>query len=489
MGRRLIHTGPLHGPSTFPRGSQPSAVRPAGAPKKKGEPASSPPWSLPLASHRVPLVTSIAHDHENAGDHSAPSAASVAVQAARRALGIPAKSSAAVREVIDEKTGEIQRFRLDPRRREYVLETDPDESRRQRYILQGVARRLLLDHKTPRESEWRVCSCLRSCVNASGVSVLYAPQVKRAHFGNLAICGSVWTCPVCSAKVSERRKAEIVAAGDLHKAAGGGLYMVTLTWSHSRHDNLAAMVKASREALTRLRKQRAYVSNREAIGYTGMIRALEVTHGDANGWHPHFHELWLTDKPLTERQLRAWRSMLFDEWFAQCKRAGLGLPNRKAGVDIRRAESAGEYIAKFGRAPAWGVAAELTKTHVKKGRNGSRTPWDLLRLVAEGEPRFGHLFRDYATAFFGARQVFWSEGLKSAMGVKDLSDEELARLEENEARVVCMVSKDEWRRVLAQPYESRALLLSLAESGGHDAVKSFLDGLSRPVCQPREGFS
>lgn len=107
----------------------------------------------------------------------------------------------------------------------------------------------------------------------------------------------------------------------------------------------------------------------------------------------------------------------------------------------------------------------------------------MLRLYGEGEPRFLHLFRDYATSFFGARQVFWSEGLKAAMGVADLSDEELARIEEHPAQLLTTISKEDWRRVLAQPFESRALVLRLAESGGVDAVMAYLAGLSGSVCQ------
>lgn len=38
-------------------------------------------------------------------------------------LGIPAKSSATFKGVIDEKTAEYQRFTLDERRREYVQES------------------------------------------------------------------------------------------------------------------------------------------------------------------------------------------------------------------------------------------------------------------------------------------------------------------------------------------------------------------------------
>ena len=393
-------------------------------------------------------------------------------------LGITAKSSAAFRDVICQKTGEIQRFTLDSRRCEYFLENDPDEPRFARFALQSTARSILKGRQNPKGAEWRVKDCLRA-VTGGEVSVLYSPNVQRAHFGGLATCGSVWACPVCSAKISERRKVEIVQASDLHKSAGGGLYLVTLTWAHQRHYKLGPMVKGSREALTRLRKQRAYTRNSKAIEYVGMIRAFEVTHGDANGWHPHFHELWFVKEKLSSRQLSAWRRTLFEEWRAQCVRAGLGETNRKVGVTIIEAESAAEYVAKFGNAPRWGVGSELTKRHSKKGKAGSRTPWDLLRLFAEGESRFSSLFCEYVDAFFGARQVFWSPGLKQIFGINELTDEELSKLEEQDAHEVCRITKEDWKRVLSQPFEQRAFLLKLAESGGSGAVLSFLSGLQR----------
>jgi len=404
---------------------------------------------------------------------------SAAGLAGREALGIPTRSSSVSRVLVDEKTGEIQRFSYDERRREYVAEFDPAEARQQRYMLQRVARGLLSGRRTPLGSEWRVCGCCRADLETSGVAVLYAPNTGRAHYGNLLICGSVWVCPVCSAKISERRKVEIVAASDLHRIGGGGLYMVTMTWAHTRHDDVVQLVKRSRAALVNLRKPRAYLDMRRDLDYVGMIRAFEVTHGDSAGWHPHFHELWLLKRPLTDRQLRTWKSSLFEQWHAQCARAGLGLPNRKAGIDIRIAESGGEYVAKFGRVQSWGVGSELTKAHTKQGRGKSRTPWDLLRMVGEGHTRFGPLFCQYADAFFGARQVFWSPGLKAAMGVEELTDEELAVREDEPAQLVCMVSPEDWRRVLEQPYEARSMVLTVAESGGRPAVEAFLAGLAK----------
>jgi ribosomal protein L37AE/L43A len=405
---------------------------------------------------------------------------SPAAAGAGSALGITAKSSAAFIEVICEKTGEIQRFRRDSRRDEYVLEVDAEnarnEARAARFALQASARSIMRGKLNPRGKEWRVRDCLRA-VTGGEVAVLYSPKVERAHFSGLATCGSVWACPVCSAKVSERRKAEIVEASDLHKTAGGGLYMVTLTWAHTRNDDVGQMVKRSREALTRLRKQRAYVKLNKFIEYVGMVRAFEVTHGDANGWHPHFHELWFLKEKLTSRQLEMWRRVLFEEWRAQCKRSGLGIPNRKAGITIIEAESAAEYVAKFGNMPKWGIGSELTKRHSKKGRSGSRTPWDLLRLYAEGESRFAPLFEAYANAFFGARQVFWSPGLKQAFGINELTDEELAAQQEQDARELCRITKAEWKLVLSIEYDQRALILRMAEYGGSDAVRGFLYGL------------
>ena len=352
-----------------------------------------------------------------------------------------------------------------------------EDSRRQRTVLQRNTKEIFINTKNPKGKKWKVVDCLWSIISGSDVSVLYSPSVLRAHYGGLATCGSVWVCPVCSAKISERRKLEIVNAANLHKAAGGGLYMVTLTWAHSRHDDLQQMVKSSREALRRLRMQWAYVQSLKAIDYVGMIRAFEVTHGDANGWHPHFHELCFLKEKLTDRQLDSWKRVLFEQWKKQCLRAGLGEPNRTVGVTIIEAESAAEYIAKFGNEPRWGVGSELTKHQTKHGKNGNRSPWDLLRLYAEGEPRFGHLFREYANAFFGARQVHWSPGLKQLFGIAEMTDEALAKMHEEDAYAVCRISKMDWKKVLAQSYEARPLILELAEKGGADAVNRFLQSL------------
>lgn len=352
------------------------------------------------------------------------------------------------------------------------------EARSGRFMLQNEARRLLVNKETPKGSKWRVAACQRS-VNGSEVSVLYSPAVKRAHFGGLQVCGSVWTCPPCATKVGERRKAEVVSACDLHTEAGGGLYMMTYTFAHQREDRCPDLVARLRVALTWMRKHRRYKKLVQYAQFVGLIRALEVTYGEANGWHPHVHELWLTTSSMSRAALRLVQKELFALWRDACNVAGLGTPNRKAGVTCIEAFSAAQYVTKFGHETKWGTGSELTKAHTKKGRKADRcTPFDLLRRSAEGHKRSGSLFVDFAQAFFGSRQLYWSPGLKAAFQMEEISDEEAALLQEHDAQVVCLIEKAKWKALLRLSYEARGVVLDLAENGGTEAVERFLSGIT-----------
>ncbi|GGY21255.1 hypothetical protein GCM10007386_57560 [Pseudoduganella dura] len=299
------------------------------------------------------------------------------------------------------------------------------------------------------------------------------------------ICGSVWTCPTCAAKISERRKLEIQRATTAFKAAGGALYMLTFTFSHSRHDDLAGLLGRFSKARTYMREQRAFKELKEEMGFVGDMRALEITYGDANGWHPHEHDLWLTTTPLTRVKSRKLVATLFELWVKACAKAGLALPNRKRGVDLKEMDSADEYLAKFGRESTWGTAAELTKQHIKKGKAGRSTSFDLLRMYEAGDKRAGQLFIQFASAFFGKQQIRWSKGLKAMFGVQEITDEELAKEEAEDSAIVTEIRGDEWAAVLHQPYDVRSAILDVAETGGADAVRLYLDRLVAVEVQRR----
>ena len=74
----------------------------------------------------------------------------------------------------------------------------------------------------------------------------------------------------------------------------------------------------------------------------------------------------------------------------------------------------------------------MTKGHLKKGLNGSLTPFDLLRAQAPIIilKRYLSSLRTYSWA---KQQLVWSKGLKELLGIKQVTDEQL--IEETEKPV------------------------------------------------------
>ena len=346
--------------------------------------------------------------------------------------------------------------------------------RARRFALQGVARQLL-----PGE---RVRWCLRAVrPGEPGVGVLQSVAHGGAHYGGLRACGSVWHCPVCAAKIAARRRGELEGAIAAHRAAGGAVFLLTYTVAHGRGENLEELLGAFLAALRSTLGSRAYRRLRAAYRVVGAVRGLEVTWGAAHGYHPHGHVLLFlappADGPWTEaRAARAagelWAA-LYPVWAGAAGRWGLAMSAAR-GLDVRHTRGAvGDYVAKFGRDPGgepWGPGCELAKAHVKRGREGRYTPWDLLRVVEEtGESWARDRFREYAAAFKGRHQLEWSKGLRARLGLgREASDTELAERAEEPAVCVGVLTLEEWRLVLWG--EARAAVLAAAEAGGWAAV-------------------
>jgi hypothetical protein len=251
--------------------------------------------------------------------------------------------------------------------------------------------------------------------------------------------------------------------------------MVTLTFRHTRFDDLRDLLTRQRDALAWMRAHRDYKSMCDTFGLDGRIRALEVTHGEKNGWHPHVHELVFADRPLSRDSQRQIQNRIFRIWHEACRRSGLGVPNRVAGVDVQGADALNAYLTKHGG--SWDCTREMVSAQSKSGRKGSRSPWQLLE-DAKDCPRASALWREFASAFFGSQQLVWSRGLKKRFGVQERSDEELAAITEAVAEIVTRLSSEHWATIKAQPRDVRTIVLTLAETGGEDAILRFVEGLS-----------
>ena len=341
---------------------------------------------------------------------------------------------------------------------------DSRSARAERFALKAAAVRLLpKGHRTSKCMHWRL--------PGREIQVLKGANRDRAFFHGLQVCSMPWTCPVCAAKISERRRQEVAHAMKQAKAAGLRVRLVTLTVPHGLGDDVAKIADQMGKAWTRLWQGKAGMELRLELGLWGHIRALEVTYGE-NGFHPHFHVLMFYHSEQCRDPL--W-SKLPGRWITCAVRSGLPCPSLRRGCQIDDGEKAANYVAKG----VWGLESEVTKGHVKKGKRGSRTPFDLLRDYIKGDKQAGAIWARYAEAFTGRRQLYWSNGLKKLLSVVELSDEEISHKPEDEkSLLLATITDDQWWLIYRRHMESA--VLDLAEVSV-DSLRRFLEWLAGGV--------
>ena len=330
----------------------------------------------------------------------------------------------------------------------------------ERYAMQSVAKDLL-----PNE---RVKICLRH-ITGDNVEVRKHLKTDKAFYSGLMVCGSVWMCPVCAAKISERRKNELHKATTAHKVTGGYLAMLTLTIRHKRSDSLKELLEAFNGATSKMMKKKEYHQIRKDMGIIGRVKALEVTHGQ-NRWHPHAHIVIFYE---SEKDLRRMEKSMYKLWKSACNSFGLST-TEEYGIDLQGAEHVQAYLAKHG---TWSIEQELTKSHIKKGRGSNFTPFDFLRDILENDDEYSKsLFREYATAFKGKRQLHWSRGLKERFAILDKTDEELAKEKVEQADILGLITSTQWKEIVRT--NQRAQLLSNIELYGFNVGLAITTGVN-----------
>ena len=328
--------------------------------------------------------------------------------------------------------------------------------------------------------EYRVCDCgINPVTKSSGVSIISTSELERVRYKGLQTCGSVWHCPVCASRISYYRAREIRYMCDMWQKTGGGVIFITNTIRHGLGDDLRILLEVLFGIVwNRYINHRGYKTAREKLGYIGRVRAVEVTVG-SNGWHPHVHEIWLIEKPLTSSELDDVKRQLYKVWNATLKHAGMKPVTPENGVTVQNGDNAAEYVSKFGTMPKWDMSTELTKSHMKRGRGNSMTPFDLLRASFAGDERASQLFVEYAIAFHGRHQIQFSTGLKKYFCIDERTDDQIAASNDDEIMTLALLTNEEWRRVVL--YGDRAILLCIAEKGGAAAVAEYLSNLPRTL--------
>lgn len=292
-----------------------------------------------------------------------------------------------------------------------------------------------------------------------------------SHYAGLETCGSIWACPVCSAKIRNTRAQQIAtAAGNWHRA-GNSVLMVTFTAPHDLGMPLADLLPVIAKSFSSVIAGRPWLRLKAQVPIVGQIRSVEVTHG-ANGWHPHLHVLVFITGQLDAAQLAAVGIHVRSKWSSFITRAGYRPPSELHGVKIdvcTSAAEAGLYIAKTqdGRSPG----NELARSDLKSGKAGHRTPFEILGEVADTGDLAGlPLWHEYERATKGHQAITWSTGLRRLLGaLPERSNEEVAA-EEVGGDLVMEISKPAWREITRTLGLETRLLEAFERGGQAEAV-------------------
>jgi hypothetical protein len=307
----------------------------------------------------------------------------------------------------------------------------------------------------------RVQNCLR---NPIGHTVNIKHNIQKDSYGyrNLETCASVWMCPVCAAKISEKRRVELCEAVSTWQSRGFSVAMATITVQHSKRDSYKKTLAGLQTAYGKLLNSKACKTVFAEMGVVGRIKALEVTFGE-NGWHPHIHLLLFitsTNPPLDQ-----FKGLLFKRWEMACKASNLNKPSADA-FDLSDGSYAARYVSK------WGIESEMTKGHIKTSKTGY-SPFDLLRShlgeyhgnakpLAIGQDK--ELFKEYAYTMKGKRQLVWSDGLRDLLGLKvEKTDKELVDETEEQEILFTTIPLEMWKIILKA--EKRGEVLESCKAG------------------------
>jgi hypothetical protein len=310
--------------------------------------------------------------------------------------------------------------------------------------------------------------CIEHRDEEPSIELRHVDGLPRGKWCGLLTCGHIWTCPVCSQHLRAERAENIVLAVD---HLGERWQMLTITARH--HQGLP--LKDLRDGLMtawRKTRQGGRIQRVWSERVSASIRAQEVTYGEDNGWHPHFHVLLRTtewDEDECDALQARWEREVVRALGEHCRPDDLhGLVWSEPFDAGRDSGQRATYLAKLGLETA-GLA--------KDARFGNRTPWDIARAAAQGDSRSLWLWREYAAATKGKRMIELDDRAQAAAKrARELAFNVEASGEVPEVSRIAVKRDDvrALRRLERRIGAVMAIVLRAAESGGEPAVREWI---------------
>lgn len=287
-----------------------------------------------------------------------------------------------------------------------------------------------------------------------------------AGVAGVETCGSVWSCPVCSARIAAHRNTELNKVNTAWREKGGSILFATLTMRHSYGDSLKDLWDGLSASWARVTSGKGYQTLKDEFGIEGFVRVVEVTHGD-NGWHVHTHAAFYMDRELSDFDLAQLEQRLYGRWVNALDKDGF-TASQAHGVDIIRTmegSGLGAYMTKFALTHS-SLVQEMTNGQNKIAKKSNRVPFRILAdIVENGDTADMALWETWETVSRGRRMMSWSKGLRDVAKLsRELTDEEIVALDQLHGTTVLSVPSKSWASLMRNG-EAADILSTLENEG------------------------
>ena len=309
----------------------------------------------------------------------------------------------------------------------------------------------------------------------------FATGEARAGVTGVRRCNKPWVCPSCASarRIDDARTITAAVQGFRDELAGRRVYLVTLTVPHTADQRLKGLRMAVTKAYWKALSGKRFKLMRARHSIRASLRRLEVTHSAVNGWHPHIHALWFTERQWSPEELKVFADTLRGYFGVALEKLGFDAPAEWC-VDVQEAIDPGDYLAKMGVLEVAGDAdvkearcrncrcvqptrwcAETdTRLCAKCDGAVNRSPWQILAdYAAHRSAKDRGILRKYFHEIRGARMLTWSRFDDFKLREQYPAEEEPPQLElAPEEKPPLELTREAWRAIGTDPHRVSALL-------------------------------
>lgn len=360
---------------------------------------------------------------------------------------------------------------------------------------------------------------------------------ESAKFFGHITCKNTWCCPICTARVMEKRRQRVQAALD---ALGDKLFAfgMTFTTPHLRFQSCHEVTQILYDTWTRFNNCKSLSKSKEDnftkpvknffkhLNIKYYVKIAEYTWG-ANGWHPHFHCIFWTDYQ-NKNQILSFQKQLQQSWnrfYENCAKSYWKKNNLDRDINkflniIDHAALSGssesvnfskntdgsimqikssEYVA------GWGGDSEITGNYQKKASHEQHfTPYQILEK-AEHDKKFEDLYIEFCleVSNYVHKRTAFARGLTDIInkfieiqGYKNV----IKKKSEKDWKILCWFTYEQWQHLCYKnkQYPILSNILFLAQNSNNldilfdylisEIGEVFLPANSNPIFQFIENF-